>query len=97
MSAIRLELGDLAGQWAVLAAPTMRVIAVFEFKSVAELVQSELSKLLVERRRDLTRPAGTCPACAGALMPPTRPDLRRPDGTGWCPRCVKYVTPAGAR
>jgi len=97
ISTIRLELGDLAGEWVVLAVPTMRVIGTFEFKAVAELVLKHLTEWNVERRRDLTRPGGTCPSCSGPLMPPTRPEPRRRDHMGWCAACAKYVVPAGAR
>ena len=96
ISSVRLELGDLAGEWVVLAVPTMRVIATFEFKSVAQFVFDELASLLEAQRRDFTRPYGTCPACSTALMQSPREELRSRK-SAWCPSCGKYVTPAGSR
>ena len=91
-STVRLEEAERGGQRVLLAVPSMRVVAT----SASPETVSRARELLAARRRDLTRPDGTCPACSGPL------ERQAPGGShevnyrlGWCPACSRFVKRAG--
>ena len=95
-SAVRLELCEESHRhWTIRAVPSMREVVTFENEGVAREVFAALSSTLEVQHRDRTRPDGTCPRCSGALE--KRFESIAGPHHRWCPFCMAYVLPAGAR